>query len=66
MVMVWMCDDISAKLSSVNGQWCWFGFGDDGSAKLSSAIGHWKLVKLKFLADDPLTLGVPGPCFPLG
>ena len=66
MVMVWMRDDISAKLSSGYGHWCWYGFGDDGSAKLSSAIGHCKLVKLEFLADDPLTLGVPGPCFPLG
>jgi len=61
MVMVWLCDDISANLSSVNGHWWWYGFRDDGSA-----IGHWKLVKLEFLADDPLTLGVLGPCFPRG
>ena len=40
---------------------------DDISAKLSSAIGHWKLVKLEFLADDPLTLGVlQGPLLSLG
>ena len=54
----------SYLLDMVNG--AGLAFGDDGSAKLSSAIGHWKLVKLEFLADNPLTLGVPGPCFPLG
>ena len=29
---IWLCNDISAKLSSANGHWWWYGFGDDGSA----------------------------------